>query len=78
MPGFERHHPAERGKFRVLPEASRGDSAIPCRSMGDVSTETTVRVVAVEHAGEVRLLRLIEARDAERLLLAVLVQEPEA
>ena len=46
--------------------------------MGDVSTETTVRVVAVEHAGEVRLLRLIEARDAERLLLAVLVQEPEA
>ena len=46
--------------------------------MGDVSTETTVRVVTVEHAGEVRLFRLIETHEAERLLLAVVVQEPEA
>ena len=45
--------------------------------MGDESIETTVRVVTVEHAGQVRCFRLVEVCEAEEMLLAVLVQEPQ-
>jgi hypothetical protein len=46
--------------------------------MGDESNEVNVTTVTVEHGGEVRMFRLVEARRAEALLLAVVLAEPRA